>query len=238
MNVPPMVLDLRGTARGSKPGGVADRATSLGKSCRVGLRCGTLDNDALDRHGHRTTDRVAHRRMPLGESDKLRQILIAAIGLDVHPDMDRLVADWHAVVEREQTLQVDVAGELGRQLAQFDTACRCVQHRRRRDAAGQRVEQEFYGIGSLVVPEQHRRLAIGKDEGLAARRVLRPRAVEVLDCRAVLATVDPPIAGSELELCQGRIVLERADGLAICSRLSRLQVLLICVVMLISFGKG
>jgi hypothetical protein len=73
------------------------------------------------------------------------------------------------------------------------------------------VQQELHRIGAFVVAEQHRRLAIGELERHAAGVVLAPGAVEVADHRAVLAAVDPGIAGAELEPRQAGIRLDRGD---------------------------
>jgi hypothetical protein len=53
-----------------------------------------------------------------------------------------------------------------------------LQHEGRRHASRQRMQQELDGVRALVVPEQHRRLAVHELEGLGARAVLDARAEE------------------------------------------------------------
>jgi len=68
----------------------------------------------------------------------LVELLVRAVGLDVHPDADL------------QPLQVEFALQLGRELPDRDAARRRVQDERRGDASGERVQQELDRIGAVV----------------------------------------------------------------------------------------
>jgi hypothetical protein len=71
------------------------------------------------------------------------------------------------------------------------------------------MQQVFDGVRALVRAGQHRRLAVRELERLRARVVLTAGAIEILDRRAVLATVDPAVPGPELESGEGGVGLQR-----------------------------
>jgi hypothetical protein len=110
-------------------------------------------------------------------------------------------------------MQVEIAVQFGRQLADADAAGGGVQDEGRGHATGQRVEQILHWIRALVRPQQHRRFAVGELEWLGARVVFPAGAVEVLNRRAVFPAVDPGIAGAELEPGQRRRLFNGGEGL-------------------------
>lgn len=83
-------------------------------ACHRLVRALVLDPLQCDWDG--TADRVAHRRVSLREGQELIELLVRAVGLDVHLDADLLVPDRHGIVESEQPLHVDLAFQRCRQL--------------------------------------------------------------------------------------------------------------------------
>ena len=51
----------------------------------------------------------------MGEVEEVVQLLVGAVGLDVHLDPDLVVAHGYRVIEIEKPADVDVSGELGRE---------------------------------------------------------------------------------------------------------------------------
>ena len=122
---------------------------------------------ARDRHRDGAADGVADGRMSAREIEQSIELVVIAVGLDIHQYPDGLVTGRHRFVEPEQPLQIDPADELRRKPLDADAASRSVQHRRRRHAAGERMQQKLDRVRALVVAEQYRRLAVRELEILA-----------------------------------------------------------------------
>ena len=167
--------------------------------CSGGLPFGL---HALHRDRYRSAHRVAHRRVVPGKRQQVVELLSAAVGFDLHVDLDRLVTDRYAVIQRQQPLQVHVTGQFGGQLLDPYPAGSRVQYRGGGHAAGQRVQQILDRVGPIVVAEQDRRLTIGEDKGLLPRRVLGAGAVEILNGGTIGAAIDPLVACPKLEVSQ------------------------------------
>src|SRR5690606_7345160 len=140
------------------------------------------------------------------------ELLVAAIGLDVHPHADLSITRRHARIQVEQTLQVDRACELGGDRADVDAARSRMQNGRGGHASCERMQQELDWIGTFVVPQEHRRLTVRELESHAARLILRARTIELLDRGPIFAPVDPDVARSKLELRQRRLILDQLYG--------------------------
>src|SRR5690606_30491253 len=147
------------------------------------------------------------------DCEQLVQLVLGAIRLYIHSDPDLLIARRHAGIEREQTLQIDRAFEHRRDRTNVDSTSRRVQDGRRRDATRERVQQELDRVRTLVVAEQHGRLAVRELERAGARVILLPRAEEIPNRRAVLAAPDPSVARPELEVRERRLIAQQLHRL-------------------------
>jgi AraC-like DNA-binding protein len=58
------------------------------------------------------------------EGEQVVELLVAAVGLDVHPDADAPVARGHAGIEAEEALEVEVALEPGGEATDLDAIAR------------------------------------------------------------------------------------------------------------------
>lgn len=92
--------------------------------------------------------------MLLSVREQVLEVLVRAVRLDVHTNADLLVAGRHGVVEPEQALQVEVAGELCRQFPDDNPARHGMQDKGGRYAASKGVQQEFDRVCALVFPSR------------------------------------------------------------------------------------
>src|SRR4051794_17676433 len=166
----------------------------------------------VDGDGHGVADGVADGRVAR-EAGELGELVVGEVAGDLEGDTDLLEAGARGLVEPEEAAQVDVALDRGLQAFEHDSAGGRVIDDRARQARGEGLEQVFARVGSVVLAEEHRRPVGVEDERLHARGVLLAGAVEALDGGAVVAAVDPVVAGTELEARQGGVgadVLDRA----------------------------
>src|SRR5215207_2241865 len=169
---------------------------------------GSVSGD-LDGDGHAVGDHVVDGRALLGALDDLAQLLGGRVAGDAERDADALEAVARLIVDAERAAHVHVAGQRRLDRRELHLARRGDVDDRGCQARGQRVQQVLGGVWPGVGAEQDRRLARVELECLAAAGVLAAGGIEALDRRAVVGSVDPAVAGAELELRQLRSCLDQ-----------------------------
>ena len=160
----------------------------------------------LDRHA--VADDVEDDGARLGALDDLAQLLRRGVALDLEAHLDAREAVAHLVGETERAADVHVALEGRLDLGQAHLARRRHVDERRCQARGQRVQQGLGRVGAGVDAEQDGRLAGIDGEGLGARGVLLPGAVEALDRGAIVGAVDPVVLDAELKAAERGVGLD------------------------------
>jgi DNA-binding SARP family transcriptional activator len=169
-----------------------------------------VERQASILEGNGVGDDVADGRVG-HEAGELGELIVVEVAGDLERHSDLLVAGADGLVEAEEAVQVHVALDGAFQAVEHDPARGGVVDDRARQARGERVEQVLGRVGGPVIAEQHRGLVGVEDERLDAAGVRSPGAIEPLDLGAIVATVEPLVAGAELEPRQRRVGADVVD---------------------------
>src|SRR4051794_8594412 len=208
--------------------GGRDGGRRLGTRRRPRIRAWSVGG-RRDGHGHAVEHAVEHDGALPCTADELLEHRRRRVTADVEADVDGREAVAHLVVEAEAALHVEVAVDGRGHLGERHPASGGDVDQARRQAGGERRQQDLGRVRPGVGAAEDRRLPGVDDERLGPGGVLLQGAVERLHVVPVVRAAEPGVAGAELEPGKLRLCLdgvERAEELvgvdSVADRLERL----------------
>src|SRR5664279_1276142 len=194
--------------RSRGPAGPGSRGRARGGSARpTAAESGRGRGADVDHHVGAVDQHVVHGRPLTGLLDQRGEFLGGGVALDLEADPNLPVAVADGVGQPENAQQVDVALDGRGHPVQGDAAGGRDVAQPRRQARGDGVQQEFHRGRAVVVADQDGRVIGVKAEGFGSTGVFLTRTEETLDAGTVVGSVDPLVAGPELELRDLRLPL-------------------------------